>query len=107
MSDAYRRLVADIRDEVIERFRWVEGHADVWRLFDDGGILVQLGAALRIRFAPTASRRLSASRHADLSSARRRNSSRALLRASALLGAMPRCRRARRRRRSRPRRSRW
>src|SRR5581483_2128035 len=46
MSDAYRRLVADVRDEVIERFRWVEGHADVWRLFDDGGILVQLGAAL-------------------------------------------------------------
>jgi adenine phosphoribosyltransferase len=25
------------RDEVLARFAWVHGHADVWRLFSDGG----------------------------------------------------------------------
>ena len=32
------RLVAD----VLERFRWVEGHADVWPLFADGELLRSL-----------------------------------------------------------------
>lgn len=27
------------RAAVLERFRWVEGHADIWRVFADGGAL--------------------------------------------------------------------
>jgi adenine phosphoribosyltransferase len=40
------RLAAD----VLERFRWVEGHADVWPLFADGELLRSLAAALAAPF---------------------------------------------------------
>jgi adenine phosphoribosyltransferase len=33
-------------DELVERFAWVQGHADVWRLFDDASLLARLVTAL-------------------------------------------------------------
>lgn len=52
-SLALRRIlrhVADLRSELLDRFRWVDGHADVWRLFDDGELFGQLVVALASPF---------------------------------------------------------
>jgi adenine phosphoribosyltransferase len=38
--------VGDLRGDLLERFRWVNGHADVWRLFHDAELLPRLVAAL-------------------------------------------------------------
>jgi adenine phosphoribosyltransferase len=38
-------------DRLVERFEWVEGHADVWRLFSDAVVLRELVAALGAPFA--------------------------------------------------------
>ena len=35
-----------LRDDVLGRFEWVDGHADVWRLFSDGELLRRIAAAL-------------------------------------------------------------
>jgi adenine phosphoribosyltransferase len=35
-----------LRDDLLERFEWVDGHADVWRLFSDGALLPRIVAAL-------------------------------------------------------------
>jgi adenine phosphoribosyltransferase len=37
--------------DLIARFAWVDGHADVWRLFDDGGLLERLVDALAEPYA--------------------------------------------------------
>jgi adenine phosphoribosyltransferase len=38
--------VGDLRSDLIGQFRWVDGHADMWRLFHDGDIFARLVAAL-------------------------------------------------------------
>jgi adenine phosphoribosyltransferase len=38
--------VLEVRRQLLERFRWVDGHADVWRLFDDARLFARLIAAL-------------------------------------------------------------
>lgn len=43
---AYPRRVDELRRELLNRFRWVDGHADVWRWFDDGALFARLGSAL-------------------------------------------------------------
>jgi adenine phosphoribosyltransferase len=35
-----------VRDDLVESFRWVDGHADVWRWFSDGGLLHRIVAEL-------------------------------------------------------------
>ncbi len=35
-----------LREDLLERFAWVEGHADVWRLFSDGELFRRIAAAL-------------------------------------------------------------
>jgi adenine phosphoribosyltransferase len=35
-----------IADDLLTRFRWVDGHADVWRLFVDQGLFARMIAAL-------------------------------------------------------------
>jgi adenine phosphoribosyltransferase len=35
-----------IADELLTRFRWVDGHADVWRLFVDRGFFARMVVAL-------------------------------------------------------------
>jgi adenine phosphoribosyltransferase len=35
-----------VRDELLDRFAWVGGHADVWRLFSDGALFRRIVAAL-------------------------------------------------------------
>lgn len=35
-----------LREDLIARFEWVEGHADVWRLFSDGALFGRIVAAL-------------------------------------------------------------
>jgi adenine phosphoribosyltransferase len=35
-----------LRDELIDRFAWVDGHADIWRLFSDGELLRRIASAL-------------------------------------------------------------
>ena len=43
--------MTDFQERVLERFAWVEGHADVWRLFADGALLRDLAASLASPFA--------------------------------------------------------
>lgn len=38
--------LGDLRSDLLQRFRWVNGHADVWRLFHDAKLLPRLIAAL-------------------------------------------------------------
>ena len=38
--------MVDVRSELLDRFRWVGGHADVWRLFYQGDLFARLSAAL-------------------------------------------------------------
>ncbi len=38
--------MTDITPAILARFRWVEGHANVWRLFSDGGLFPALICAL-------------------------------------------------------------
>jgi adenine phosphoribosyltransferase len=38
--------VGDLRGDLLARFRWVNGHADVWRLFYDGEVFTRLVVAL-------------------------------------------------------------
>jgi adenine phosphoribosyltransferase len=38
--------VGDLPSELLDRFRWVSGHADVWRLFYEGDLFARLSAAL-------------------------------------------------------------
>ena len=45
-SSAYPRPVDDLRRELLARFRFVDGHADVWRWFDDGALFTRIGSAL-------------------------------------------------------------
>jgi adenine phosphoribosyltransferase len=40
-----------LRDELVERFRWIDGHADVWRLFSDGDLLARIADAVAEPFA--------------------------------------------------------
>ncbi|MDX6369466.1 MAG: adenine phosphoribosyltransferase [Gaiellaceae bacterium] len=35
-----------VADELLTRFRWVDGHADIWRLFVDGEFFARMIAAL-------------------------------------------------------------
>jgi adenine phosphoribosyltransferase len=35
-----------LRDDLLHRFEWVDGHADVWRLFSDGELFRRIVAAL-------------------------------------------------------------
>ena len=35
-----------LRDDLVTRFEWVDGHADVWRLFSDGALLRRIVTAL-------------------------------------------------------------
>lgn len=35
-----------VRDELVRSFRWVDGHADVWRWFSDGGLFRKIGGEL-------------------------------------------------------------
>jgi adenine phosphoribosyltransferase len=35
-----------LRDDLVARFEWVDGHADVWRLFSDGALLNRIVTAL-------------------------------------------------------------
>jgi adenine phosphoribosyltransferase len=35
-----------VGEEILERFAWVEGHADVWRLFADPALFGRIAAAL-------------------------------------------------------------
>jgi adenine phosphoribosyltransferase len=39
-------VVGDIAGDLLGRFRWVEGHADIWRLFHDQPFFSRLAAAL-------------------------------------------------------------
>ena len=39
-------LMTDITAEILARFRWVDGHADVWRLFSDADLLRAIVGAL-------------------------------------------------------------
>jgi len=36
----------NVRDDLVARFEWVDGHADVWRLFSDGALLRRIVTAL-------------------------------------------------------------
>ncbi len=38
--------MGDLRSDLLDRFRWVNGHADVWRLFYDGELFARLVVAL-------------------------------------------------------------
>lgn len=38
--------VGDVRRDLLDRFRWVDGHADVWRFFYEGGLFARISAAL-------------------------------------------------------------
>jgi adenine phosphoribosyltransferase len=38
--------LGDLKREVLDRFEWVDGHADVWRLFYDAALFSRLVAAL-------------------------------------------------------------
>ena len=38
--------MGDVRRDLLDRFRWVNGHADIWRLFYQGDFFARLGAAL-------------------------------------------------------------
>jgi adenine phosphoribosyltransferase len=38
--------VGDLRSELLDRFRWVDGHADIWRLFDEGDLFARISSAL-------------------------------------------------------------
>jgi adenine phosphoribosyltransferase len=42
--------MGDLHSDIRERFRWVNGHADVWRLFYDAELLPRLVAALAYPF---------------------------------------------------------
>lgn len=35
-----------MREELLARFEWVDGHADIWRLFSDGPLFLRMVAAL-------------------------------------------------------------
>jgi adenine phosphoribosyltransferase len=35
-----------VAEDLVRRFAWVQGHADVWRLFSDGELLPRIAAAL-------------------------------------------------------------
>jgi len=35
-----------LRDDLLQRFEWVGGHADVWRLFSDGDLFRRLARGL-------------------------------------------------------------
>jgi adenine phosphoribosyltransferase len=39
-------MAAEARDLVLEHFRWIEGHADIWAVFRDGAALASVVAAL-------------------------------------------------------------
>lgn len=39
-----------LHDEIVDHFQWVQGHADVWRLFSDGALLRRIVAALAAPF---------------------------------------------------------
>ncbi|MDX6435956.1 MAG: adenine phosphoribosyltransferase [Gaiellaceae bacterium] len=43
-----------VADELLTRFRWVDGHADIWRLFVDGEFFARMIAALADPFRPGA-----------------------------------------------------
>ena len=38
--------MTDVTPEILARFRWVDGHADVWRLFSDADFFPALVRAL-------------------------------------------------------------
>jgi adenine phosphoribosyltransferase len=38
--------VSDLQSDLLGRFRWVDGHADVWRLFYDNEVFARLVVAL-------------------------------------------------------------
>jgi hypothetical protein len=46
LAESYPHLVAALRAELLDRFRWVSGHADVWRLFYEGDLFARLSVAL-------------------------------------------------------------
>lgn len=39
-----------LRDELVRRFAWVDGHADVWRLFSDGELFRRIVTGLAAPF---------------------------------------------------------
>ena len=38
--------MSPMQRDLLDRFRWVDGHADIWRLFADGAFFPRLAAAL-------------------------------------------------------------
>ena len=47
MSTPY---AAALRSDLLEAFRWVDGHADVWRFFSDGELFARIVAELAAPF---------------------------------------------------------
>ena len=45
-----------IRDRILSRFAWIDGHADVWRLFADGQLFAEIVASLAGPFQGHATR---------------------------------------------------
>lgn len=43
--------MSELREEIRAAFRWVDGHADLWQVWANGGLLRRLGPALAEPFA--------------------------------------------------------
>ncbi len=46
--------MTDLQERIVGRFRWIDGHADVWRLFSDAELLRDIARALADPFRGSA-----------------------------------------------------